>query len=115
ARVHIADIDEQALRAATQGHAGITGSLADVSDPAAVARLFGEVEKQLGGLDVLVNNAGIAGPTAAVEQTDPDAWNAVVNVNLHGTFHVTRHAIPLLKQSGQASIIIMSSLAGRYG
>lgn len=115
ARVHIADINEQAIREATKDNSGITGSVADVSDPAAVARLFDEVEKTLGGLDVLVNNAGIAGPTAPVEEYSLEAWNAVINVNLNGTFNVTRHAIPLLKQSAQASIIIMSSLAGRFG
>jgi NAD(P)-dependent dehydrogenase (short-subunit alcohol dehydrogenase family) len=49
---------------------------------------------------VLVNNAGISGPTAPVEATDPDAWEAVLRVNLTGTFNVTRLSIPHLKQSG---------------
>ena len=44
----------------------------------------------LGGLDVLVNNAGISGPTAPVEEVDPDKWEAVMNVNLNGTLNVTR-------------------------
>ncbi|MCI2808556.1 SDR family oxidoreductase [Eoetvoesiella caeni] len=115
ARVHIADINEQAVKDITGSNARITGSITDVSDPDAVRRLFDDVHKELGGLDVLVNNAGISGPTSPVEDYDVAAWNAVVNVNLNGTFYVTQRAIPLLKESSQASIIIMSSLAGRFG
>ena len=69
----------------------------------------------LGGVDVLVNNAGISGPTQPVEEFDPDKWEAVLQVNLTGTFNVTRLAIPYLKKSAAGSIIIMSSLGGRYG
>lgn len=115
ARVHIADIDQNAVSAITGANDLISGSVADISDPTAVKRLFDEAQTQLGGLDVLVNNAGVAGPTASVEEYDPAAWLAVMNVNLNGTFYVTRQAIPLLKQSRQASIIIMSSVAGRFG
>lgn len=115
ARVHIADIDAASLRAVTGRDGPITGSVTDVSDPASVDRLLVDVQDRLGGLDVLVNNAGISGPTAPMESYDPAAWAAVIDVNLNGTFHVTQRAIPLLKASGQGSIIIMSSLAGRFG
>ena len=115
ASVHIADIDREAVDAVTSANDRITGSVTDIGDAEAVQRLFKDVKARLGGLDVLVNNAGISGPTAPASDLDPDAWNAVINVNLNGTFHVTRHAIALLKESAQASIIIMSSLAGRFG
>ncbi len=77
--------------------------------------MVGAAAEALGGLDVLVNNAGIAGPTAPVETADPDQWEAVMAVDVIGTFHVTRLAIPHLKKSAAGSIVVMSSLGGRYG
>lgn len=115
AHVHICDVDPAALKHATAGAETITGSLCDVSNPADVATLFDDVRSTLGGLDVLVNNAGIAGPTEPVADYDQAAWNAVLSVNLTGTFTVTQQAIPLLKESPRASIIVMSSIAGRFG
>jgi NAD(P)-dependent dehydrogenase (short-subunit alcohol dehydrogenase family) len=69
----------------------------------------------LGGLDVLINNAGIAGLTLPLEQMPPDAWDKVIAVNLTAMFDVTRLAIPFLKESKAGVIINMSSVAGRYG
>lgn len=115
ARVHVADPDAAALAAVTNGVDAVTGSVCDITDPTAVTAMLGDLVTALGGLDVLVNNAGIAGPTAPVDEYAPDAWDAVVAVNLTGTFAVTRRAIPLLKQSPAGSIIVMSSLAGRFG
>ena len=77
--------------------------------------MVADAVEALGGLDILVNNAGIAGPTAPVDQADPDQWEAVSAVDVVGTFHVTRHAIPHLKKSPAGSIVIMSSLGGRFG
>ena len=115
ARVHVGDVDADALRRATAASERISGSVCDVSDPDAVQRMFADVEETLGGLDVLVNNAGIAGPTQPAEELDLQAWQAVLSVNLTGTLLVTQRAIPLLKQSGRASIIVMGSIAGRFG
>jgi NAD(P)-dependent dehydrogenase (short-subunit alcohol dehydrogenase family) len=61
------------------------------------------------------NNAGISGPTAPVEDVDPGQWEAVMTVDVFGTFHVTRLSIPHLKDSAAGSIIVMSSLGGRFG
>jgi NAD(P)-dependent dehydrogenase (short-subunit alcohol dehydrogenase family) len=115
ARVHVADPDADALAAVTASFASITGSVCDITDAAAVAPMFEDLVGALGGLDVLVNNAGIAGPTAPVDEYPREEWDAVVAVNLSGTFDVTRRAIPLLKDSPAGSVIVMSSLAGRFG
>jgi NAD(P)-dependent dehydrogenase (short-subunit alcohol dehydrogenase family) len=95
--------------------AAITASVCDITDTAAVAGMFEDLDGALGGLDVLVNNAGIAGPTAPVDELAREDWDAVLAVNLSATFDVTRRAIPRLKASPAGSIIVMSSLAGRFG
>jgi NAD(P)-dependent dehydrogenase (short-subunit alcohol dehydrogenase family) len=66
ARVHIADVNAEAVQQITQSNPGITGSVGDISKAADLDTLFNDVQAQLGGLDVLVNNAGIAGATAPV-------------------------------------------------
>jgi NAD(P)-dependent dehydrogenase (short-subunit alcohol dehydrogenase family) len=114
-RVHIADVNPDAVRTALADHPSFTASVGDVSKAADVDAMIADVRAELGGLDVLVSNAGIAGPTAPVEDYDPEAWNAVVNVNLNGTFEVARKAVPLLKENDHSSILVMSSLAGRFG
>jgi NAD(P)-dependent dehydrogenase (short-subunit alcohol dehydrogenase family) len=115
ARVHISDINAEAVARIVAENPGITGSVGDVSKAEDVEALFADVREQLGGLDVLVNNAGIPGATAPVEEYPAEAFAAVLGVNLVGTFNVTQRAIPLLKESEAASIITMSSLAGRFG
>jgi NAD(P)-dependent dehydrogenase (short-subunit alcohol dehydrogenase family) len=120
AKVHVCDLDAAALAALRAELPGaVTTSICDVGDRAAAEAMVADAAAALGGIDVLVNNAGIAGPTASVEQMDPDAWDEVMRVNLGGTFHVTRHAIAHLKRasaaSGAGTILVMSSLAGRFG
>lgn len=114
-RVHIADISPEAVETALAENPGFSASVGDVSKADDVDAMIADVRSTLGGLDVLVSNAGIAGPTAPVEDYDPDAWAAVVNVNLNGSFEVARKAVPLLKENDHGSIIVMSSLAGRFG
>jgi NAD(P)-dependent dehydrogenase (short-subunit alcohol dehydrogenase family) len=115
AKVHVCDLDAAALAELRTALPGVSTSVCDVGDRSAVERMVAEAAAALGGLDVLVNNAGISGPTASVEQMDPDAWEAVLRVNLTGTFNVTRHSIPHLKRSSAGVILVMSSLAGRFG
>jgi NAD(P)-dependent dehydrogenase (short-subunit alcohol dehydrogenase family) len=114
ARVHICDIDDGALASAIN-RTGITGTLADVSDRAQVLKLFDDALGILGGLDVLINNAGISGPLARVEVIHPEDWDRVMAVNLTGQFNCARLAIPHLMKSANASIVNMSSAAGRLG
>jgi NAD(P)-dependent dehydrogenase (short-subunit alcohol dehydrogenase family) len=114
-RVFVSDIDGEGLSSLAGEIAGVTTKVCDNAKRSDVEALIPAAVEALGGLDVLVNNAGISGPTAPVETMDPDAWEEVMNVNLNGTFNVTRLAIPHLKKSSGASIIIISSLGGRIG
>jgi len=115
ARVHICDIDARALGEAKQSLPTVTQSVADVAKPADVERLFDDASKALGGLDVLVNNAGIAGPTAKVEDIALEDWERCIAIDLNGMFYCTRKAMPLIKAAGGGSIINLSSVAGRLG
>ncbi|MBC5781431.1 SDR family oxidoreductase [Ramlibacter sp. USB13] len=113
--VFVVDVDAQALAALERETPGIRTAACDLSKSAEIERAIPSAIETLGGLDVLVNNAGISGPTAPVESFDPAAWDLVMQINLTGTFNVTRLAIPHLKKSGAGSIIVMSSVAGRFG
>ena len=88
---------------------------ADVSSEADVDRMFAAVRAAFGGLDALINNAGIAGPTGAVEDIDPAEWRRCIDIDLTGQFLCTRRAVPMLKIAGGGSIINISSAAGRHG
>lgn len=95
---------------------GLHAGIADVSDRAQVDAIIDDARQKLGGLDVLVNNAGIAGPTGAVEDLDPAQWESTVSTNLNSQFYFLRKAVPVLKETSDcASIIAMSSVAGRLG
>jgi NAD(P)-dependent dehydrogenase (short-subunit alcohol dehydrogenase family) len=115
AHVHICDIDADRLTECEATVPGISTSVADVSDPEQIDSLFREAKAELGGLDVLVNNAGIAGPTGYVEELEPAAWDKTIAINLNSHFYCTRLAIPLLKEAGGGLIVNMSSSAGLHG
>jgi NAD(P)-dependent dehydrogenase (short-subunit alcohol dehydrogenase family) len=115
AKVHICDVDEKALAATKKQLPAVTQSVADVSKLADVERMYADVKKSLHGLDVLVNNAGIAGPTGKVEDIKPEDWDRCIAIDLNGMFYVTRKFIPLIKEAGGGSIINLSSIAGRFG
>ncbi|HTH79178.1 MAG TPA: SDR family oxidoreductase [Ramlibacter sp.] len=116
ARVHVCDIDRSALDRLTREVPGITGSMADASVPGDVDLVFDDVQGSLGGLDVLVNNAGIAGPTGAVEDIDAADWTRTVEVNLNSQYYFARRAVPMLKRSQSNPVLIaMGSVAGRLG
>ncbi|HKW84347.1 MAG TPA: SDR family oxidoreductase [Burkholderiaceae bacterium] len=116
ARVHVCDIDRAALdRLATEAPE-ITTSMADASVPDDVDQVFDDVQGALGGLDVLVSNVGIAGPTGAIQDLQRSDWERTVAVNLNSQFYFAQRAIPLLRRStANPSLIAMSSVAGRLG
>jgi NAD(P)-dependent dehydrogenase (short-subunit alcohol dehydrogenase family) len=115
ANVLVCDVDKAALSALAANDAAIACTHCDVSDRSSVKRLFADVSAKLGGLDVLVNNAGIAGPTSKVEELNPEDWDRCIEVCLTGQFNCTRLAVPLLRRSRNASIVNISSAAGRLG
>lgn len=115
AKVHVCDVDTEALKALKTSDPTLTQTVCDVSDRAAVKSLFEEATKILGGLDVLVNNAGVAGPTAKIEEINPEDWDRCLEICLTGQFNCARLAVPLLRESENASIVNISSAAGRLG
>ncbi len=115
ARVHICDNAPEALEAARRAKPEISSSLVDVAEPDGVDRLFDEALAALGGLDVLVNNAGIAGPTGPVESIEPEDWRRTIAVNLDAAYLCARRAAPVLKGQGHGALVNISSTAGLYG
>ena len=115
ADVYTCDINAEALKSAAAELKGLKTGICNVGDRAQIERMVADAARELGGIDVLVNNAGVSGPTAPVQDVDPDQWEQVLKIDLTGTFLVTRAAIPHLIASGNGAIINMSSAAGRFG
>ena len=114
-KVHVCDIQQSSIDDFLSANPNATASLADVSNPEQVEQLFKDIAEHYDHIDILVNNAGIAGPTSTVEDTDIDAWNSCIDIDLNGTFYITRKAVPLLKKAGGGSIVNLSSNAGLFG
>ncbi|MEH6909459.1 MAG: SDR family oxidoreductase [Oceanicoccus sp.] len=114
-RVHVCDISAVSIAAFRKANPSATASVADVSIPSQVENLFAELSETYGRLDVLVNNAGIAGPTSAIEDIAIEEWDNTINIDLNGPFYVTRLAVPIMKKTGGGAIINMASTAGLFG
>ncbi|MCU1358903.1 MAG: 3-oxoacyl-[acyl-carrier-protein] reductase, partial [Ilumatobacteraceae bacterium] len=115
AAVQICDVDQAALEVFRDAHPGAVATHVDLRDMAALDQWIGTALEDLGGVDVLVNNAGIKGPTAFVEDVEPDEWRECLAVNLDSHFACVRRIAPLMKAQGRGSIINMSSMAGMVG
>ncbi len=115
ARVFLCDIDEAALADLAAARPEIGALRADVAVEEDVERLFEAAMAALGGLDVLINNAGIAGPTGPVESLALEDWKRCLAVNLDGMFLCTRRAVPLIEAAGGGAIVNLSSTAGLHG
>jgi NAD(P)-dependent dehydrogenase (short-subunit alcohol dehydrogenase family) len=106
--VCVTDVDAQAL---AECPAEWRSFEANAADEAAMKAVFAQID----GLDVLCANAGIAGPTARVEDVALEDWRACVSVNLEGAFLAAKYAAPLMKQAGSGAIVLTSSTAGLFG
>lgn len=113
ARVAVCDISGEALAEIASDTPGIVALPCDVGDRTQVDRLFDDVLGRLGGLDVLVNNAGIAGPTARVEDIDADALERTLAVDVASLFHCSARAVPALREAGGGAIVNLGSVASR--
>jgi len=113
--VLVCDKDELALERLKNDCPGITTIQADVSNESDVSRCFEEAKSQFGSLDALINNAGVSGPSAKLEDIEPKDWDETIRINLTGTFMCSKAAIPLLKKSGGGSIINIGSSSSFMG
>jgi NAD(P)-dependent dehydrogenase (short-subunit alcohol dehydrogenase family) len=115
AAVFVCDVDAAALAALSTAAPGVASCRCDMGNRAEIGPMVEAAVAALGGLDVLVNNAGIGGPTAPVESLDPDDWDRVLRVNVTSMFDTSRLAIPHLRRSTRGCVINLSSVAGRFG
>ena len=115
ADIHVCDVSEAALESFRQKFPNALATRADVGRPEDIGAVFAAHEARFGGLDVLVNNAGVAGPTAGIDAIDDAAWTKTIDVNLNAQYRFANRAVPLLKRSSAAQIICISSVAGRLG
>jgi len=113
--VFVCDIDANALKVLKTEIPEILIHVCDIAKRSEIEEMVNAAVNALGGIDVLINNAGIAGPTSPVDEIDPAEWDRVMQIDLTATFDVTRLTVPFLKKSGAGSIINMSSMAGRFG
>lgn len=115
AAVHICDVSEKKVDDFRAAYPMATATVADIGNRGDVDRVFEDFGMCHDHLDVLVNNAGVAGPTAPVETHDEEGWERCIQVNLSGTFYMTKRAVSLLRKSGRGAIINISSTAALHG
>lgn len=113
AKVHICDVAPEILDNAIAANPGLTGSLADVGKPAEVEALVAEATERMGGIDVLVNNAGIGGPRAAIEDISYEDWDRTISVNLNGMFYCIKNVAPQMKARKSGCIVNISTASAK--
>ena len=115
AKVHVCDVSEAALETFREEFPDIAATHVNVRSEGEIDAWFDDALDDLGGLDVLINNAGIKGPTAPVDDIDYADWRECLEVCLDSHFLCARRAAPVMKAQGSGSIINLSSTAGLYG
>lgn len=113
--IHICDIDDHAMAAFRRSFPSDEATNADVGNEEQVASIFEKQRARFGGLDVLINCAGIPGPTSGIDRIREEDWNRTINVNLSGQYRCLHHAVPMLSESRSGAAICISSVAGRLG
>ena len=114
-QVAVCDVDVAAVEQFRAAYPQASAAVVDLADGDALDRWLDEAIGTLGGVDVLVNNAGTKGPTAYIEDVDPADWSACLTVSLDSHYRCARRVAPLLKQQRRGTIIEISSMAGMYG
>jgi NAD(P)-dependent dehydrogenase (short-subunit alcohol dehydrogenase family) len=115
AKVFVSDIDKNKVDTVNDNGENIHAFVADVSNYNNVEAFFKFIERHTDKIDVLVNNAGISGPTARIEDVTSNEWDKTVAVTLNGMFYNTKLAIPMIRKSNGGSIINISSSAAYFG
>lgn len=115
AQVFIGDKDPAAIQQATRETQGLAGAIVDCGDHDQVRSFIADAIKSLGGVDVLVNNVGVAGPTCLTEDVEFDDWDTTMRINVGSHFYCSRQVIPFLKKQKSGLIINISSIAGQFG
>ncbi|MET2829168.1 SDR family NAD(P)-dependent oxidoreductase [Mesorhizobium shangrilense] len=117
AKVCLWDVNGDRLQAAKAelGDGAVETVVVDIVDPDAVVAAHARTESVLGSVSILVNSAGIAGPNHTLEAYPVADWKRVIDINLHGTFHVNRAVVPSMKAKGYGRIVNVASIAGKEG
>lgn len=113
ALVHTCDVMVDSLDAAIASSDSVSGTLADVGKPADVENLVAEAVSAMGGVDVLVNNAGIGGPRAALEDVSYEDWDRTIGVNLNGMFYCIKNVAPHMKAQSSGCIVNISTASAK--
>ena len=113
--VHLCDIDQAALVECRSVLPAARCSHVDLADATQLDRWLSEAMDEMGGVDVLVNNAGVKGPTAFIEDISLDEWRSCIAVGLDTQFVCSRRVVPIMKAQGSGRIINLSSTAGLFG
>jgi len=117
AKVVIWDIDEEAAKKAINkvNSENLSYQIVDVSNFENITKCLNEVESKHGKIDILINNAGIAGMNTTVAEYPLDEWNKVINLNLNSVFYCCKAVVPFMEKNNYGRIVNIASIAGKEG
>jgi 2-dehydro-3-deoxy-L-rhamnonate dehydrogenase (NAD+) len=115
ARVILWDLDFSTFDSKAAGFTPLATQVVDISDGAAVEKAFAQSLATAGSIEILVNNAGINGPVLPAWEYPYEDWQRVIAIDLNGTFHCCRAAVPHMRERGYGRIVNIASIAGKEG